>query len=72
MLNVGEVGAASLLLVMLLVHSNLVQLVIVQLVDLHFLNLAVRVHGRRAHTSIDAVLVGHSLAAGKLVTSVRH
>ena len=37
---------------MLLVHTDLIELVIIKLVDLHLLNFAARMHWRRPHGSI--------------------
>ena len=64
-LNVREAGTTRL--VMLLVHSYLVKLIVIQLIDLHLLYFAIRVHRWGPHGSVNAavlaILLGHSIIA---------
>ena len=65
-LNVRETSTPSF--VMLLMHSYLVKLIIIQLIDLHLLYFAIGVDRWGPHSSVDAavlaiILLGHCIIA---------
>lgn len=60
-LSAGHIGTGCLLMLILLMHPDLVELFIVQLVDLHLLNFVSWVDWRGPHGSIDAAITSNVL-----------
>lgn len=60
-LSVGHIGACRLLMLILLVHPDLAELFIVQLVDLHLLNFVSWVDWRGPHGPIYATVTSSVL-----------